>query len=110
MTTPAVYWPWRSPLAEMMALTGPVRQVGTAPTKAETMLEAPHPAAIWSTGGVWPAAVSTAMPWPFCTTRTVMARGTTSSAIAANEKEGTWRSGAASQLASSRAGEKVPHW
>ena len=40
MTTPAVYWPWRSPVAEMMALTGPVRQVGTAPTKAETMLEA----------------------------------------------------------------------
>ena len=40
-------------------------------------------------GGLWPAAVSTAKPWPFCTTSTVIARGTTSSIMACHENTGT---------------------
>ena len=50
-----------SPPAEMMALTGPVRQVGTAPTKAATDRGRRRSRPRWlSMGGVWPAAVSTA--------------------------------------------------
>ena len=89
-STPAVYWAWRSPLAEMMALTGPVRQVehgadegrhdrGDAAADGDGCRRA----------GAWPAAVSTAMPWPFCTTSTVIASGTTSSAMAAQENCGS---------------------
>ena len=48
------------------------------------------------------------MPWPFCTTSTVIASGTTSSAIAAQENAGTCSRGAASTAACSRPGAKVP--
>ena len=91
-----------------MALTGPVRQVGTAPMKAATIEVAPQPTAILSTGGAWPAAVSTAMPWPFCTTSTVIASGTTSSAMAAQENSGRCRRGAASMPAGSSTGGTQP--
>ena len=50
-STPAVYCAWRAPLEEMMALTGPVRQVGTAPIKAATTEVAPQPAAICRSAG-----------------------------------------------------------
>ena len=71
-----------------MALTGPVRQVDTVPTMAQTMEPAPQATAMALIGGVWPAAVSTAKPWPFCTTSTVIASGTTSSTIACQENTG----------------------
>ena len=85
---PAVYWRRLSSVAEMMALTGPVRQVDTPPRQAVTIDPAPHATVIASIGGRWPAARSTAIPCPFCTTRTVTARGTTSSTIAAQENAG----------------------
>ena len=107
-STPAVYCHWRSPLEEMMALTGPVRQVGTAPMQAPTIDVAPQPTAMLSTGGACPAAVSTAMPCPFCTTSTVIASGTTSSAIAAHESSGRCRRGAASMSIGSSAGAAQP--
>jgi len=47
---------------EMMALTGPVRQVETAPTAAATMEPAPQATVMLLMGGRWPAAVSTATP------------------------------------------------
>ena len=59
-------------------------------------------------GGAWPAAVSTAMPWPFCTTSTVIASGTTSSTMAVNENSGRWSRGSASRGTWSRPGAKVP--
>ena len=49
---------------------------------------APHATAIVSIGGEWPAERSTVIPWPFCTTSTVIASGTTSSTIARQEKTG----------------------
>ena len=73
----------------MMAFTGPVKQVDTAPKNPLTMAPAPHATVIAFTGGLWPAAVSTAKPCPFCTTSTVIASGTTSSTIASQEKRGT---------------------
>ncbi len=109
-STPAVYCLSRSPLDEMMALTGPVRQVGTAPTNAPAMVAAPQPTAILSTGGAWPAAVSTAKPWPFCTTSTVIASGTTSSTIAPHEKSGRWNCGAASICTWARSCVSSPIW
>ena len=65
-------------------------------TCAPAMVAAPQPTAILSTGGACPAAVSTAKPWPFCTTSTVIASGTTSSTIAPHENSGRWNCGAAS--------------
>jgi hypothetical protein len=48
----------------------------------------PQATAIILTGGSCPAFFSTATPCPFCTTNTVMASGTTSSSIAANDQAG----------------------
>ena len=72
----------------MMALTGPVRQVDTVPTKDVRTDAAPHATVMALMGGWWPTAFSMAMPCPFCTTSTVMASGTTSSTIALQEKTG----------------------
>ena len=81
----------------MMALTGPVRQVDTAPTKAETIGDG----AAADRDGVDRRGVAGGgqhgEPWPFCTTSTVMASGTTSSAIAVHENCGTCSAGAAMQ-------------
>src|SRR5919198_2801931 len=85
----AVYWRSRSPLAARIAFTGPVRQVGTAPKSPVTIEPAPHAAVMALTGAAWPLALKTAIPWPFCTTSTVMASGTTSSIIARAENCGT---------------------
>ena len=85
---PAVYWRSRSPEAVMIALTGPVRQVETAPTQADASEPRPHTAVMALIGGSWPVARSTAMPWPFCTTSTVTASGTTSSTMARQENAG----------------------
>ena len=79
---PATYWRSRAPEAEMIAFTGPVRQVDTEPTSAIAIEPAPQASVIALTGGLWPAAPSTAKPCPFCTTSTVIASGTTSSTIA----------------------------
>ena len=46
---------------------------------------APQATVMALTGGLWPVALSTAMPCPFCTTSTVIASGTTSSIIACQE-------------------------
>ncbi len=78
-----------------MALLGPVRQVLTAPTSALAAAPRPHTKAMALTGGSCRAAFSTATPWPFCTTSTVMARGTTSSTIAASDQTGACTSGCA---------------
>ena len=80
-----------------MALTGPVRQVETQPTKAQAIEPTPQATAMALIGGAWPAAVSTAMPWPFCTTSTVIASGTTSSTMAVQENSGTCSRGSASR-------------
>jgi hypothetical protein len=85
---PAVYCRLFSPDDEMIAFTGPVRQVGTAPRKAVTIAPAPQATAMASAGGVCAAERSTVIPWPFCTTSTVIASGTTSSTIARQEKAG----------------------
>src|SRR5258706_7415220 len=77
----------------MIAFTGPVRQVETDPTKAVTIDPAPQATAMAPIGGLWPAAESTAKPCPFCTTSTVIARGTTSSTIACQENAGMYRLG-----------------
>src|SRR6266480_7204339 len=80
----------------MIAFTGPVRQVETAPTKAVTIEPAPQAAATASTGGECPAERGTVMPCPFCTTSTVIASGTTSSTIARQENAGAYKFGCAS--------------
>ncbi len=72
----------------MIAFTGPVRQVETDPTNAVSIDPVPQATAIASIGGLWPAALSTAKPCPFCTTSTVIASGTTSSTIAGQENAG----------------------
>ena len=69
---------------------------------------APQAIAAASTGGLWPAAVSTAAPCPFCTTSTVMARGTTSSTIAFHENAGTYSPGVASATVAEAAGASRP--
>ena len=76
-----------------MALVGPVRQELTPPTAA--LITEPMPQAMVTAliGGVCPAAPSTAKPWPFCTTRTVIASGTTSSIMAASDQTGVWITG-----------------
>ena len=71
-----------------MALVGPVRHVLTPPATALKSEPIPHAIVTASIGGEWPAALSTAKPWPFCTTRTVIASGTTSSTIAATDQAG----------------------
>ena len=53
-------------------------------------------------GGWWPTALSTAKPWPFCTTSTVIASGTTSSSIARQENTGSVRIGAPAPGAAAR--------
>src|SRR5262249_57824296 len=78
---------------EMMALVGPVRQVLTAPASALKAEPTPQAIVTALTGGSWPAALSTAKPWPFWTTRTVIASGTTSSTIAATDQAGCWTAG-----------------
>src|SRR6185369_8719175 len=79
----------------MIAFTGPVRQVETDPTNAVTTEPAPQAMAMASIGGLWPAALNTAKPCPFCTTSTVIASGTTSSIIACQENAGRYRLGGA---------------
>ena len=69
-------------------MTGPVRQVETVPTDAEIREPMPHAAVIMLTGGVCPAASSTAKPCAFCAASTVMASGSTSSTMAAPENSG----------------------
>ena len=48
------------------------------------------------------------MPWPFCTTSTVIASGTTSSSIAGQESAGTYRFGRARPQACAPDGSKRP--
>jgi hypothetical protein len=48
---PAVYWRRLSSVAEMIAFTGPVRQVDTPPRQAVTIDPAPHATVIASIGG-----------------------------------------------------------
>ena len=48
------------------------------------------------------------MPWAFCTASTVMASGTTSSTIAAQENCGTYRFGAASANSAPAGGLNAP--
>ena len=76
-----------------MALVGPVRQELTPPTTA--LITEPMPQAIVTAliGGVCPAALRTAKPWPFWTTRTVIASGTTSSTMATIDQTGVWMTG-----------------
>lgn len=69
----------------MIAFTGPVRQVETEPNSAVIIEAAPQATVMAFTGGWCPAAPSTAIPCPFCTTSTVMASGTTNSIIARQE-------------------------
>ena len=59
-------------------------------------------------GGSCPAARSTATPWPFCTTSTVIASGTTSSTIACTDHCGTWSTGAASHCVVAGRGSNRP--
>ncbi len=80
----------------MIALTGPVRQVETVPTSAASIEPAPQATVIALIGGLCSAALSTAIPWPFCTTSTVIASGMTSSTIARHENSGAYRLGWAS--------------
>src|SRR6185369_15602529 len=80
----------------MIALTGPVRQVETVPTSAASIEPAPQATVIALVGGLCSAALSTAIPWPFCTTSTVIASGMTSSTIARHENTGEYRLGWAS--------------
>src|SRR3712207_5328037 len=87
---PAVYCRERSPDAESSAFVGPVRQVDTVPTAAVRSDQAPQATVTTLIGGACPAARNTAMPWPFCTTSTVMASGTTSSSIACSDHSGAW--------------------
>ena len=87
-SSPAAYWRDLSPDAEMIAFTGPVRHVDTVPTSADAIAPTPHATAIAFTGGSWPAARTTAIPCPFCTTSTVIASGTTSSTMARHENAG----------------------
>ena len=67
----------------------------TEPTNAVSIEPAPQAAAMALIGGLWPAALSTAKPCPFCTTSTVIASGTTSSTIACQENAGRYRVGGA---------------
>lgn len=92
----------------MIAFTGPVRQVHTVPTSAASIDAAPHATVIASIGGSCPAALSTAMPCPFCTASTVMASGTTSSTIAESENLGTYRLGCARLIEAATSGFEVP--
>ena len=59
-------------------------------------------------GAVWPAARSTATPWPFCTTSTVTAIGMTNSIIACNDHCGTCTTGAARIVDSVRSALNCP--
>jgi hypothetical protein len=82
-----------SPEELIIALLGPVRQVLTAPTSALAAAPKPQTTAQTLTGGSCCAARSTATPWPFCTTSTVMASGTTSSTIAVSDHAGACTKG-----------------
>src|ERR1700759_1170283 len=77
----------------MMALVGPVRQVLTAPTSAAMSEPTPQATVTALTGGLLPAALSTAKPCAFCTPSTVIASGTTSSTIAATDHAGVCNTG-----------------
>ena len=84
-------------------MLGPVRHVLTLPTIALSIEPTPQATVTASTGGSWPAAFSTAKPWPFCTTSTVIASGTTSSTIAAHDHSGMCTTGRTSSIAPSAA-------
>src|SRR5512143_1270919 len=92
----------------MIALTGPVRQVETVPTSAASIEPAPQATVIALIGGLCPAVLSTATPWPFCTTSTVIASGTTSSTIARHENTGAYRLGWASACSAQSCGWNLP--
>src|SRR5512141_471724 len=92
----------------MIALTGPVRQVETVPTSAPSIEPAPQATVIALIGGLCPAALSTAIPWAFCTTSTVIASGMTSSTIACQENTGAYRLGWASTCAAQPCGWNLP--
>ena len=85
-----------------------MRQVDTAPTAAAGNDQRPHAIVMALTGGMWPADLSTATPWPFWTTSTVIASGTTSSTIACSDHCGTWTTGAAIQRVAAGPGAKRP--
>ena len=89
----AVYWRSILPEEVISALLGPVRQVLTAPTIALKNAPTPHATAIALTGGSCWAPLSTAVPWPFCTTSTVIASGTTSSTSAPSDHTGACTTG-----------------
>src|SRR6185369_7472041 len=91
-----VYWRRISPALESTALTGPVRQVETAPNSPVTTDPTPQAAVIALTGAWWPLSARIATPCAFCTASTVTASGTTSSTIAAHENCGRYKFGAAS--------------
>ena len=83
-----VYCRCFSPVVEMTAFTGPVRQVDAASTKPVTIAPAPQATAIALVGGLWPFARRIAMPCAFCTASTVITRGGTNSTSAAHENRG----------------------
>ncbi len=83
-----MYWRCLSPELETSAVSGPVKQVETAPTSAVRIEPTPQPAVMALIGGVCPFAVRTAMPCAFCAASTVMASGMTSSTIAFHENLG----------------------
>src|SRR6478736_9086157 len=93
--TAAVYWRSLFPDDVNRALVGPVTQAETAPKPAFSSEKAPDAMAKAFTGGRWPAARRTAMPWPFWTNSTVRARGTTSSSWEAHVNAGAVKTGVA---------------
>ena len=86
---------WRSVLARRghQRIVGPVRQELTAPTMALKNAPDPHAKAIVFTGAPCLAPSDTAVPWPFCTTSTVIASGTTSLTSAATDHTGACTTG-----------------
>jgi hypothetical protein len=63
--------------------------VDTAPKNPVTIEPTPHAVVMAFTGALWPLVARMAMPCAFCTASTVMASGTTSSTIAAQDNFGT---------------------